>query len=149
MPAHFKKYNSPHNARDLFEIVADVDKYPEFLPWISSAKTSDRNSESFIADLEIGFKALSQQYTSQVFLFEPDEKNENFEINVKLVEGPFKHLNTRWVFKPIDDNNTEIDFELDFEFSSPLFGALIGGIFEKATSKTTEAFEQRAKDLLG
>ncbi len=148
MPQHFDRYKSPHNAKDLFDIVADVEKYPEFLPWLGGARITDKVGNVFIADLIIKFKAFSHKYTSQVTLLEPNDTNSNYEIDVRLVKGPFKHLNNHWIFRPIDKNNTEIIFELDFEFHSLMFEKIVGGLFERATAKMTDAFQKRADDIL-
>lgn len=149
MPSHFDRYKSPHNAKELFDIVADVGKYPEFLPWVSNARIHDKKEGYFLADLIVNFKGLSQSYTSKVTTHEPNDTNSNYEINVDLVEGPFKYLKTHWIFRPINKKNTEIIFELDFQFRSILLDKMIGKLFESATLKMTKAFEERADDILG
>jgi coenzyme Q-binding protein COQ10 len=147
MPAHFAKYDSKHKAEDLFNIVADVEKYPEFLPWVSATKIIERHESYLIADLVVKFKSFSHKYTSRVELFKPTDSDQNFRINVGLVRGPFKYLKTNWVFTP-KDVGTEIAFELDFRFESAIFEKMIGFLFEKAVMKMTDAFIKRADDTL-
>jgi coenzyme Q-binding protein COQ10 len=147
MPAHFDKYLSKHSAKDLFNIVADVEKYPEFLPWVAASRITAKNEDYFIADLLVKFKSFSHKYTSKVELFSATEKNPFYKIDVNLVKGPFKHLVTNWIFEE-KENMTEISFNLDFKFESILLEKMIGFLFEKAVKKMTEAFIKRADELL-
>lgn len=148
MPAHFAKYDSKHKACDLFNIVADVEKYPEFLPWVSATRIVERGDGYVIADLVVKFSSFSHKYTSKVTMTEPSGENKNWKIDVGLVRGPFKYLKTNWVFEPKDEG-TEIKFELDFRFESAIFEKMIGFLFEKAVMRMTDAFIKRADDILG
>lgn len=151
MPHHYDKHISNHEPKELFDIVADVKKYPEFLPWVVGARILERNDKEnwFIAELIVSFKSFSNNYTSKVHLYYPDNENKNYRIKTDLVEGPFEHLNNSWVFSGALDGKTEIVFELDFKFKSAILEKLIGSLFTKATNKMTESFMKRADILLG
>lgn len=145
MPAHSDKYHSTHEPQELFDIVSDVEKYPEFLPWVSATRITDRYEDHFIADMVVGFKGITQKYTSRVDTI----RGEKLEIDVSLVRGPFKHLKTHWIFEPAESGGTNIMFHLDFKFQSAMFEKMIGFVFEKAVSKMTDAFIKRADNILG
>jgi coenzyme Q-binding protein COQ10 len=147
MPAHFAKYDSKHKPEDLFNIVVDVEKYPEFLPWVSATRIIERGENYFIADLVVKFKSFSHKYTSRIEMLKPDGENKNWKVHVRLVRGPFKYLKTDWIFEP-KTGGSEIIFELDFRFESVLFEKMIGFLFEKAVMKMTDAFIKRADDIL-
>lgn len=148
MPAHFDRRKSRHTPEELFAIVADVEKYPEFLPWVSASRVIERTPEYFIAELLIRFKGFSQKYSSKVTLKPAKNPNEPYFIDVELVSGPFKHLSNKWGFYPYKDEGTEVTFDLDFKFISLFFEKMIGLMFEKAVLKMSEAFEKRADELL-
>ena len=148
MPQHFDRYKSEHEPQDLFSIVADVEKYPGFLPWLSNARIIENHGDWFIAELVISFKSFSHKYSSKVILKEPDDKQSFWEIDANLVQGPFKNLYTNWKFRPIEKGGTEIIFELDFTFKSIILDRLIGTIFEHAVTKMTSAFIERADKLI-
>lgn len=147
MPAHFDKYKSKHKAEQLFEIVADVEKYPEFLPWVGATRIIERAENYFIAEMVVKFKSFSHKYTSRVDLIYPTAEKPFHEIDVGLVKGPFKYLKTHWIFTQKEEE-TEIAFELDFRFESALFEKMIGFLFEKAVRKMTDAFIKRADEIL-
>jgi len=149
MPAHFDKYNSTHKAEELFNIVADVEKYPEFLPWVGACRIVERGEDFFIADMMVKFKSFSHKYTSRVDMVRGNLTGNPWKINVGLVRGPFKYLRTNWVFRDIEAGKSEIEFELDFKFESMIFEKMLGFLFEKAVLKMTDAFEKRADELLG
>jgi coenzyme Q-binding protein COQ10 len=146
MPAHFDKYFSKHKPEELFAIVANVEKYPEFLPWVAATRIVESYDDHFIADMVVKFSSFTHKYTSRVELLKPN-KNGLLEIDVGLVKGPFKYLKTNWIFAP-KDSGTEIEFVLDFKFESALLEKMIGFVFEKAVKKMTEAFVKRADDIL-
>lgn len=149
MPAHSDKYISLHTPEELFSIVADVEKYPDFLPWVAATRIVERGHNYFLADLVVNFKAFSQKYTSRVELHKPKDPKDEWKIDVISVRGPFKYLNTYWKFKELGDGKTEIHFDMDFKFESSILEKMIGFVFEKAVHKMTMAFEKRADDLLG
>jgi coenzyme Q-binding protein COQ10 len=126
------KYNSEH----LFDIVADVESYPEFLPWVVASRILEREGDVIIAELKVKYKLFRSSYVSRVKLIPKQE------IIVELVDGPFTHLNNYWKFK---GNNVE--FRLDFEFKSSLFNDLISSEFEHYASKMMDAFNKRAVAL--
>lgn len=153
MPHYKDTYKSKHTTSELLNIVADVEKYPEFLPWVAKVRIIKKYSDDdFIAELLVKFSAFSQKYTSQVIVSRPIIKGEQAQINVELVEGPFKNLKTVWQFIPIPPdeggNQTQINFELDFEFKNSFFERLIGTVFEKATIKMTSAFIDRCDKMI-
>jgi coenzyme Q-binding protein COQ10 len=148
MPTHFERRKSKHSPKQLFDIVADVEKYPEFLPWVSGARIIEKQNDYFIAELLVRFKGFSHKYSSKVTLKPAKSENEPYFIDVELVSGPFKHLSNKWAFHPYKDGGTEIIFELDFKFNSMIFEKMIGFLFETAVKKMSESFEKRADEIL-
>jgi coenzyme Q-binding protein COQ10 len=143
MPTHAEQRLLPYTIEQLFALVADVERYPEFLPWCVASRIRRREGEVFFADLVIGFKMVRERFTSKVTLSRPDR------IDVTYTEGPFHHLNNHWVFRPMPDGMTEIDFYVDFEFRSKLLQTLIGALFNEAVKLMVSAFEKRARQLYG
>lgn len=144
MPTHAEKKKLPYTKEQLFTLVADVERYPEFLPWCLAARIKQRVDNVFWADLVIGFKMVKERFTSRVELIAPDR------VDVSYSEGPFKHMNTHWIFiEDSDGSGTWIDFYVDFEFRSPLLQKIIGFLFSEAVSKMVAAFEKRAEALYG
>lgn len=144
MPTHAEKKKLPYTKEQLFTLVADVERYPEFLPWCLAARIKQRGDNVFWADLVIGFKMVKERFTSRVELTAPDR------VDVSYSEGPFKHMNTHWIFiEDSDGSGTWIDFYVDFEFRSPLLQKIIGFLFSEAVSKMVAAFEKRAESLYG
>ena len=149
MPEHYERYKSPYKAEELFQMVTEVEEYPNFLPWISNARIQEQHSDWFIADLMAKFKSFSHKYTSKVILKKPKNPKEIWEVNVELVSGPFKHLDTKWIFRPMNKGGTEVIFKMDFKFQSIIFEKMIGNFFDKAVSKIKEAFQKRADEKFG
>lgn len=150
MPTHDEQQISPYSPKQLFDLVSAVEKYPEFLPWCTAARILRREDEqTFLAQLQIGFKGFRESYTSRVELCPADELGEDYFINVELVEGPFDYLTNRWKFVPRPEGGTLIDFHLDFRFRSRILEKTIGGLFKKATDKMVKAFMERADELYG
>ncbi len=142
MPTHHDTHYAPYPPEMIFELVADVEKYPEFLPWCRAARILEQHADYFIAELVICFKHVTEQYTSRVQLFPHDR------IEVTMLKGPFHHLNNRWEFFA-ENAGTRIEFYLDFAFKSKLLDALIGGMFKRASQKMSDAFMARAQALFG
>lgn len=140
MPTYRDTHNVPYAPAQIFALVADVERYPEFLPWCRAARILERQADYFIAELVICFKHITEQYTSKVTLF-PHER-----IEVTMLKGPFHHLTNRWEFFA-EDGGTRIEFSLDFAFKSKLLDKLIGGLFTRASEKMSEAFMARADAL--
>jgi coenzyme Q-binding protein COQ10 len=125
----------------IFSIVADVARYPEFLPWILDAGIIKKTDQGFLADLTVGYKFFQDTYRSEVIL----TPHERIEIN--YIKGPFKHLQNHWNFTPISEKEVEVDFFIDFEFQSSLFQGMINTVFTDAVAKTITAFEERARKV--
>lgn len=133
----------PYAPAQLFDLVADIERYPEFLPWCVAARIRKREGEVIHADLVIGFKMIRERFTSRVVLDRPGR------IDVSYAEGPFKYLRNYWKFEPASDGGTIIDFYVDFEFRSRMLQAVIGALFHEAVRRMVTAFEARAKALYG
>lgn len=140
MPTHSERQFLPYTQAQLFDMVADVARYSEFLPWCRAARILERKESEMLAELVIHFGPLSESYVSRVTLA-PSHR-----IEANLVRGPFKHLSNRWEFTP-EAGGTRIDFLLDFEFRSRLLEKMMGGMFDKAVAKMVEAFKTRAAQL--
>lgn len=143
MPAHTEQQHSPYTPEQLFALVADVEKYPEFLPWCRAARILERKDNEFLGELVISFAHLTESYVSRVVLQHPRA------ISVTMVSGPFEHLTNNWTFTPATGGGTTIDFALDFKFRSRILEKMIGGLFKKATAKMVDAFKARADQLYG
>jgi len=142
MPTHAEQRVLPYSPEQLYELVADIERYPEFLPWCLAARIRSRDGAVVVADLVIGFRMVRERFTSRVTLA-PNER-----IDVSYIEGPLRHLNNHWVFHPHPDGCL-IDFYVDFEFRSRMLQKLIGTLFNEAFRRMVAAFEARAKDLYG
>jgi coenzyme Q-binding protein COQ10 len=141
MPIHREKRILPYTPEQMYALVADVERYPEFLPWCVACRIRKQETpSSFIADLQVGFKMVREQFTSRVTL-DPQKA-----ITVSYLTGPFEHLSNEWKFSPAP-NGTEVDFFLSFEFRSRLLQTLIGVLFEEAVHRMVSAFETRAAKL--
>ena len=143
MPTHAEQRILPYTPEQLFDLVADVARYPEFLPWCVASRIRSRDGDVFFADLVIGFKMVRERFTSKVTLSAPER------IDVTYTEGPFHHLNNHWIFKPAPGGGTQLDFYVDFEFRSKLLQTLIGALFNEAVRMMVSAFEKRAGQLYG
>jgi len=144
MPTHAEKRILPYRPEQLFDLVADVERYPEFLPWCIGARIRSRQDEVIVADLIIGFKMIRERFASRVRLDRP-----GLRIDVAYTDGPFRHLDNHWIFEPLPDGRCRIDFYVDFEFRSPILQRLIGVLFNEAVRRMVQAFETRAKRLYG
>jgi coenzyme Q-binding protein COQ10 len=147
MPTHTEKRKMPYTADQMYDLVADIASYPEFLPWVAGARIRS-NSETpegtvVEADLVVSFKLFREKFGSRVTL-----KPEYRHIDVEYLDGPFKYLNNHWKFVPEPDGCT-IDFFVDFEFRSRTLQAVIGLVFNEAMQRIVRAFEDRARVLYG
>jgi len=142
MPVHTESQTLPYNPEQLFDLVADVGRYAEFLPWCRAARVLERKENEFLGELVICYKHMCESYTSRVTL------TPHSAIDVVMVKGPFEHLTNTWRFTPVS-GGTRIDFMLDFKFRSRLLEKLMGGFFAKATAKMVGAFQTRAEALYG
>jgi len=143
MPGISEIRRLPYSAEQMFDLVADVGRYGEFLPWIVATRVKSDSEDVMVADMLIGFKALREKFTSRV------EKRRPEEIRVHYVDGPLRDLDNRWLFRPLGEHACEVDFSVQFAFRSAMFEALAGQYFDKAFRKMVAAFEARAADLYG
>ena len=134
----------PYTPDQMFDLVADVARYPEFLPWVTAARIRSTDSEGFVADVLVGFKSFREKFTSRVVL-----NRATRVIIAEYLDGPFKHLTNRWHFEPRQDGGCTIDFDINFEFKLRVLEKLIGSLFDRAVMKMTDAFETRATQLYG
>jgi coenzyme Q-binding protein COQ10 len=143
MPTHSDERILPYTPKQLFDLVAAIDTYPEFLPWCVGARINKREDNVVYADLVIGFKLFREKFTSKVTLNEADHV-----IDVEYMDGPFRYLNNHWGFHDHPDG-CRITFFVDFEFRSYILQKTIGLLFNEAVTRMISAFETRAKDLYG
>ena len=142
MPTHAEERVMPYAPEQLFALVADIERYPEFLPWCVGARIREKKPDLVVADLIIGFRMFRERFTSRVALDRPRR------IDVTYEEGPFKYLNNHWVFEPVP-GGCRVDFFVDFEFKSRLLQHLIELLFHEAVRRMVGAFEHRAEELYG
>lgn len=142
MPSYTEQRILPYTPDQLYELVADIEAYPSFLPWCLAARIRKRDGNLVLADLVIGFKMIRERYTSRVTL------TPGRQIDVAYVDGPMKHLTNRWRFQP-HPGGCQIDFFVDFEFRSRVLQTLIGAVFHEAFRRMVGAFETRARALYG
>ena len=142
MPSHAEQRTLPYSPEQIFDLVADVARYPEFLPWCVASRINRRDGDVFEADVMIGFKITREKFTSRVTLSRPSH------IEVEYTDGPFKYLTNHWKFAPTDDGCL-IDFHIDFEFRSRLLQRVLEPLFTEAVRRMVSAFESRAGVIYG
>jgi coenzyme Q-binding protein COQ10 len=137
-----------HAATEMFALVADVERYPEFVPLCRTLEVRKRGKEDgkelIVADMTVAYKLIRETFTSRVTLDRP-----NLEIVVEYLEGPFRHLNNRWQFRPAAESSCDVDFFIDYEFRSRALGLLMGAMFDAAFRRFAAAFERRADQIYG
>lgn len=143
MPGIHEVHALPYSAEQMFDLVADVARYGEFLPWVVATRVRSDSETEMIADILIGFNALREKFTSRVTKHRPDS------LTVHYIDGPMRDLDNRWLFRPLGDHSCEVDFCVNFTFGNALFEALAGQYFERAFRKMVAAFETRAAELYG
>ena len=141
MPTHAERRVIPYSAEQLFDMVADVGRYPEFLPWCTSARVISRTEHELVAILTIGFGPFRESFTSRVALDRPRT------VRVRYEKGPFRYLNNVWTFTP-DERGCLVDFFVEFEFRSRLLQSAIGVVFNEAVRVMVGAFLKRANEIL-
>ena len=145
MPRHSETRVLPYTAAQMYDLVADVASYPQFLPWCSAARIRSRTPEGevevMLADLVISFKVFREKFGSRVTL-KPVENS----IDTEYLDGPFKYLKSTWDFKDVE-GGCEVAFFVDFEFKNAILQGVIGVVFNEAMSRIVRAFEARAADL--
>ena len=141
MPKHSETRHLPYTPAQMFDLVADVDRYAEFLPWVAAVRVRSDSDSEMLADLIVGFMALREKFTSKI------SKDRPGRIHVDYVEGPLAYLHNDWTFLPDGRGGCAVDFAVDFAFRSRIFEALAGQMFGLALRKMIGAFEERAAKL--
>lgn len=142
MPTHAERKIIPYQPDQLFDLVADVGRYPEFLPWCVGARVRSRSETELVADLTVGFGPVRESFTSRVTLNRPSR------IRVRYENGPFRYLNNQWTFTP-HARGCAVDFFVDFEFRSRILRAAMNVVFNEAVRRMVNAFEKRARTVYG
>jgi len=148
LPTHSETRELPYSAQQMYDLVADVENYPKFLPWTAAARvrsTAEQpdGSEVMEADLVISFKVFREKFASRVVLF-PELK----KIDTKYLDGPFKHMISNWKFSDTD-GGCKVDFHVDFQFRNRILQSAAGLFFYEAMQRIVRAFERRARELYG
>ena len=143
MPTHAEKRLISHTPEQMYQLVADIEKYSEFLPWCVGTRIRSRDGDVILADMVIGYKVFRERFTSRVTLT-PTQR-----IDVAYSEGPFRYLNNHWKFIPEGDGQCTVDFYVDFEFHSRILQKMIGAVFNEAVKIMVHAFEKRADVIYG
>ncbi|WP_332066145.1 MULTISPECIES: type II toxin-antitoxin system RatA family toxin [unclassified Bartonella] len=149
MPTFSTHRQIAHSAHEMFDLVADIERYPEFLPMCEALTVRFRKKceekSLLLADMTVGYKVIRETFTTQVVL----QPKENL-IEVQYIDGPFKYLENRWMFHHTEDKNAcDVEFFIDYEFKSKMLGLLMGSMFDIAFRKFTDAFEMRAHQIYG
>jgi len=149
MPEFTTTRHLRHSAADMFDLVADVERYPEFVPLCSSLKVRRRIEEPegvliLVADMTVSYKLIHESFVSRVTLDRP-----NLQILVEYLDGPFSHLENRWTFRPTGERTCEVRFFISYEFKSRMLGMLMGSMFDLAFRRFAAAFEARANKIYG
>jgi coenzyme Q-binding protein COQ10 len=149
MPQFTTRRTVRHAAADMFDLVADVERYPQFVPMCRSLKVRKRipqpeGVEVLIADMSVAYKLVRQAFVSRVTLDRP-----NLQILVEYIEGPFSQMQNRWSFRPIGEQTCEVEFFIDYEFRSRTLDLLVGAMFDLAFRRFVAAFEKRADAVYG
>jgi len=148
MPTHHETKRLPYSARQMYDLVADVARYPEFLPWNAAARIRSRRpvegGEVMEADLVISFKVFREKFGSRVTLLPGDRR-----ILTEYLDGPFKYMKSTWAFRDLDEQGCEVEFFVDFEFRNAILQGIIGLVFNDAMQRIVRAFERRAAELYG
>ena len=133
----------PYSAECMYQLVADIERYPEFLKWCSHAVVTAEHGGEVIASITISFKGLKKSFSTRNHM-QPARM-----IQMSLVEGPFSHLNGTWLFVPLEENASKIELDMHFGFDSAIVERLVGPVFSYIANHQVEAFNQRAQQLYG
>jgi len=149
MPQFSTKRRVQHSAADMFDLVADGESYPKFVPLCSALRVKSRTDKGdgitvLIADMTVAYKIIRETFTSRVTLDRP-----NLKVLVEYLDGPFKRLQNRWTFRPTGKNACEVEFFIEYEFASRTLGMLMGAMFDAAFHKYSDAFVKRADQVYG
>ena len=143
MPGIRETRRLPYSCEEMFDLVADVDRYGEFLPWVVATRVRSDSETEMVADMLVGFKALREKFTSRVIKDRPNR------LEVIYIDGPMRDLDNVWHFRVLPEGGCEIDFCVDFTFKNKMFEMLAGQYFDRAFRKMVAAFETRADELYG
>lgn len=148
MPTHREKRVMPYSAEQMYDLIADVVRYPEFIPWIAAARIRSvtphaDGTQLMAADLVVSFKVFREKFGSRVVLNEATRK-----IDIDYLDGPFKYMRSNWAFRDVEAG-CEVDFSVDFEFRNVVLQKMIGLVFGEAMERIVAAFEARARELYG
>ena len=154
MPHHQDNRDLPFSARQMYDLVADIESYPQFLPWNSAARIRSRQirpdgAEEIAADLVVSFKVFRERFGSRVILWPAEPESGKLKIDSEYLDGPFRHMQSGWTFADLPDGGCRIEFFVDFEFRNAILQRLIGVVFHEAMSRIVKAFETRAQELYG
>ncbi len=141
MPSISRTALVEHNAKDMYELVCDIDSYPQFLPWCSGARVDERSDTHQLASVTINQVVNRSEFSTR------NQLEANQRITMELVDGPFKRLSGTWQFKPLGDTACKVLLDIDFEFASPMVGKLIAPAFNKVCDTLVSAFIKRADEL--
>ena len=149
MPQFSTKRRVRHSAADMFDLVADVERYPEFVPFCQALKIVERTprpdgTEIVVSDMTVSFKLVKETFTSEVTL-----DRANLKITVRYLRGPFSNLENRWTFEPKGENACDVGFFITYEFKSRMLALLMGSMFDAAFARFSTAFEKRADVVYG
>lgn len=143
MPGIHETRHVPYSAEQMFDLVADVGRYKEFLPWVIATRVRSNGETEMVADMVVGFKSFRESFTSKVTKRRPGM------IDVVYVDGPLRDLDNEWHFTDLPEGGCRIDFAVEFAFKNRVFEALAGQYFDRAFRKMVTAFETRAEELYG
>lgn len=143
MPRHKENRSLPYSPQQMFDLVADVGSYEEFLPWVVATRVKSRTDTELVADMIVGFRMVRETFTSKVQLNRPHD------LHVEYLDGPLRYLRNDWTFEPDGEGGTNICFFVDFEFKQKLFERLAGTFFHEAFRRMVAAFEKRAREIYG
>ena len=143
MPGISERRALPYSAEQMFDLVADVGNYAQFLPWVIATRVRSNSEDEMVADVVVGFKSLRERFTSKVL------KKRARSIDVHYIDGPMRDLENSWRFTALEDGGCTVDFAVSFEFKNRVFETLAGQYFDRAFRKMVAAFEARADELYG
>ncbi|MBL0767494.1 type II toxin-antitoxin system RatA family toxin [Sphingopyxis sp. DHUNG17] len=143
MPRHHETRELPYTPEQMFGLVTDIARYPEFLPWVVALRIKSDSEHEAVADMIVGFKGLRESFSCRV------HKDRPHMVTVSYIDGPMRHLENEWHFQPAAGGGCRVDFMVDFSFRSRMFEMLAGQMFDKALRKMIAAFEARADNLYG
>ncbi len=143
MSSRLHSHHLPYTSEQLYDLVTDIEKYPEFLPWCAGVRTLSRTDKEILADLSVRYKFFRETFRSRVHL------TPTTHVEIEYVSGPFHHLKNEWTFKEAPKGGTNVDFFIDFQFKNSLFQSAVQMAFESVFNQMLEAFEKRADQLYG